>query len=161
MSHPYGAAIFAAGLAFALVAPDAHAHGVFDVVATIGPTVTVDVASGWTLTGLSFSGGLGGDEHLTALLFRVDLLMPIFGAHDVAATVAMMWRWDIGASSHRLGLAAGLTGGIPFAGARVEFLAQLTEGVAFVASVSPGVRIDGEDAGFAVPITVGIDVGNF
>lgn len=159
--RPLRAAVVAACGAVALVAPDADAHGVLDVVATIGPTVTVDAASGWTFAGLSLSGGLGGDMHLTALFFRVDLQIPILGVHDPAFSAAMMWRWDIGATSHRLGIAAGLSGGIPFAGARVELLAQLTEGVAFVASVSPGVRVDGEDGHFAVPITVGIDVGNF
>lgn len=159
--HPLRAAVVAAYASFVLVATDARAHGVFDVVTTIGPTVTVDAASGSTFAGLSLSGGLGGDTNLTALLFRVELQLPVVGGRDLAASGAMMWRWDLGATSHRLGLAAGLSGGVPFSGARVELLAQLTEYVALVASVSPGVRIDGEDAYFAVPITVGIDLGNF
>jgi hypothetical protein len=152
----------AATLATALVAASpCEAHGIFDLVLTGGPLLGVEPISGTALGGVSVSGGLGGGDSLTALVFRFELLGALGGFEGVAFGGAVMFRWDLGARSRRIGLAAGIAGGVPLAGLRAELIVPLSEHIALTATVSPGVRVAGEGAWFAVPVFVGLDFGNF
>lgn len=132
------------------------------MVLTIGPTVATEPVSGSLLLGGSLSLGLGGDTNYTAILMRAEGVYSVTGAVGPSATAALMVRWDVGRTSRRIGLATGLAAGYPSAGWRLELMVGLTEAVAFTASITPGFRFDNDDhVAFALPITVGLDFGNF
>ena len=101
------ARVAATTLAAALAAASpSEAHGIFDLVLTGGPLLGVEPISGTALGGVSVSGGLGGGDSLTALVFRFELLGALGGFEGAVFGGAVMFRWDLGARSRRIGLAA-------------------------------------------------------